>query len=125
MDASWPRAGGRRTTRAPRTCFIRSARASRRLLLDSPSPKANCRSMRVRDLLRMNTGQVTEAPLGITDNPAVPGTWVHRFLSHPVPYKPGTHFLYNSPATYMLSAIVQKTTGQKVLDYLEPRLFRP
>jgi len=92
---------------------------------DAPdSVSVNLRSMRVRDLLRMNTGQVTEAPLGITDNPALSGqTWVHRFLAHPVPYKPGTHFLYNSPATYMLSAIVQKTTGQTVLDYLEPRLF--
>jgi len=90
------------------------------------SVPANLRAMRVRDLLRMNTGQVTEAPLGITDDPAMSSqTWVHRFLAHPVPYKPGTHFLYNSPATYMLSAIVQKTTGQKVLDYLEPRLFRP
>ncbi|HKR07922.1 MAG TPA: serine hydrolase domain-containing protein, partial [Gemmatimonadaceae bacterium] len=89
------------------------------------STPANLRAMRVRDLLRMNTGQVTEAPLGITDNPTVPGTWVHRFLAHPVPYKPGTHFLYNSPATYMLSAIVQKVTGQTVLDYLQPRLFAP
>ncbi len=93
---------------------------------DAPdAPPANLRAMRVRDLLRMNTGQITEAPLGITDAPALPGTWVHRFLAHPVPYKPGTHFLYNSPATYMLSAIVQKTTGQTVLDYLEPRLFEP
>jgi hypothetical protein len=82
--------------------------------------------MRVRDLLRMNTGQVTEAPLGITDDPSLSGqTWVHRFLAHPVTYKPGTHFLYNSPATYMLSAIVQKVTGQTVLDYLQPRLFAP
>ena len=47
------------------------------------------------------------------------------FLSHPVPFKPGTHFLYNSPATYMLSAIVQKVTGMTVLDYLRPRLFEP
>ncbi|MEP6551147.1 MAG: serine hydrolase domain-containing protein, partial [Gemmatimonadales bacterium] len=94
---------------------------------DAPdSVSANLRSMRVRDLLRMNTGQITEAPLGITDDPALNGqTWVHRFLAHPVPYKPGTHFLYNSPATYMLSAIVQKATGQTVLDYLEPRLFQP
>lgn len=93
---------------------------------DAPDPPpAHLREMRVRDLLRMNTGQITEAPLGITDAPALPGTWVHRFLAHPVPYKPGTHFLYNSPATYMLSAIVQKTTGQTVLDYLEPRLFQP
>src|SRR3954469_6562021 len=94
---------------------------------DAPdSVSANLRSMRVRDLLRMNTGQVTEAPLGITDDPKLSAqSWVRRFLAHPVPFKPGTHFLYNSPATYMLSAIVQKTTGQTVLDYLEPRLFAP
>ena len=42
-----------------------------------------------------------------------------------MPHKPGTHFLYNTPATYMLSAIVQKATGQTVLDYLRPRLFEP
>ena len=29
------------------------------------------------------------------------------------------------PATYMLSAIVQKATGMTVLDYLRPRLFEP
>ena len=33
------------------------------------------------------------------------------FLAQPVPHKPGTHFLYNTPATYMLSAIVQKVDG--------------
>ena len=94
---------------------------------DAPAePSANLKQMRVRDLLRMNTGQTSEAPLGITDDPKLEGqTWVRRFLAHPVPYKPGTHFLYNSPATYMLSAIVQKTTGQTVLDYLRPRLFEP
>ncbi|HNN48316.1 MAG TPA: serine hydrolase, partial [Marmoricola sp.] len=42
-----------------------------------------------------------------------------------MPFKPGTHFLYNTAATFMLSAIVQKTTGQTALDYLKPRLFEP
>jgi hypothetical protein len=42
-----------------------------------------------------------------------------------VPHKPGTHFLYNTSATYMLSAVVQKATGMTVLDYLKPRLFEP
>ncbi|HJZ79618.1 MAG TPA: serine hydrolase [Pyrinomonadaceae bacterium] len=51
--------------------------------------------------------------------------WTKAFLAQPVPFKPGTHFLYNSPATYMLSAIVQKVTGMTVLDYLKPRLFEP
>jgi hypothetical protein len=50
---------------------------------------------------------------------------VKTFLTHAVPFKPGTHFLYNSPATYMLSAIVQKVTGMTVLEYLRPRLFEP
>src|SRR5205085_763011 len=42
------------------------------------------------------------------------------------PYDAQTpHFLYNSPGTYMLSAIMQKVTGMTVLDYLRPRLFDP
>ena len=45
--------------------------------------------------------------------------WTKTFLAQPVPFKPGTHFLYNTSATYMLSAIVQKATGQTVLDYLQ------
>ena len=40
-------------------------------------------------------------------------------------HKPGTFFFYNTPASYMLSAIVQKVTGQAVVDYLKPRLFDP
>ena len=47
------------------------------------------------------------------------------FLSLPVAHKPGTYFWYNTPATFMESAIVQKVTGQTVFDYLKPRLFDP
>ena len=89
-------------------------------------PSANLRAMRVRDLLRMNTGHQTEPSLLAPADSSMRGTtWVKRFLTHPVPHKPGTHFLYNTPATYMQSAIVQKVTGQTVLDYLQPRLFEP
>ncbi len=87
---------------------------------DAPAqPGNNLKAMRVSDLLRMSTGQQTE--------PALTGNerWTKIFLAHPVPFKPGTHFLYNTAATYMLSAIVQKVTGTTVLDYLRPRLFAP
>jgi CubicO group peptidase (beta-lactamase class C family) len=88
-------------------------------------PSPNLRQMRVRDLLRMSSGNQTEANFFAPD-PAMPdATWVRRFLAHPVPFKPGTHFLYNSPATYTLSAIVQKATGMPLLNYLKPRLFDP
>lgn len=77
------------------------------------------RAMTVRDLLTMSAGHADEAKL------APDGHWVRSFLAHPVPHQPGTHFRYNTPATYMLSAIVQKVTGETVLDYLKPRLFEP
>ena len=87
---------------------------------DAPAePSVNLKAMRVRDLLRMATGNVAEASFA-GDIP-----WTRAFLAQPVPFKPGTHFLYNSPGTYMLSAIVQKVTGMTVLDYLKPRLFEP
>jgi CubicO group peptidase (beta-lactamase class C family) len=82
-------------------------------------PSANLKAMRVSDLLRMNTGHQTEPPRTATQS------WVKAFLAHPVPFKPGTHFLYNTSATYMLSAMVQKATGKTLLDYLKPRLFEP
>ncbi|MHB1425208.1 MAG: serine hydrolase domain-containing protein [Gemmataceae bacterium] len=88
---------------------------------DAPEkPSTNLKAMRVHDLLRMSTGHQTEPSLNSSKQP-----WVKTFLAHAVPFKPGTHFVYNTPATYMLSAIVQKATGQTVLDYLRPRLFEP
>jgi CubicO group peptidase (beta-lactamase class C family) len=87
---------------------------------DAPSePSKNLKAMRVSDLLRMSTGHQSEPPR-TPDQP-----WTKAFLAQPVPNKPGTHFLYNTSATYMLSAIVQKATGMTVLDYLKPRLFEP
>jgi len=83
------------------------------------NPSGNLKAMRVSDLLRMSTGNQTEPPRP-ADQP-----WTKAFLAHPVPFKPGTHFLYNTSGTYMLSATVQKATGQTLLEYLRPRLFEP
>ncbi|WZO96539.1 serine hydrolase [Isosphaeraceae bacterium EP7] len=87
---------------------------------DAPTdPSKNLQAMRVSDLLRMSTGQQEEPPRKPDQS------WTKAFLAQPVPFKPGTHFLYNTSATYMLSAIVQKVTGMTVLDYLKPRIFEP
>ncbi len=81
----------------------------------------NLAELRIKDLLSMSVGHEKEniSFIGTSDN------WVKEFLATPIKFQPGTKFLYNSPATYMLSAIVQKVTGQKVIDYLQPRLFEP
>ncbi|MDR1939480.1 MAG: beta-lactamase family protein [Clostridiales bacterium] len=51
--------------------------------------------------------------------------WVEDFLNSPSTYKPGTHFHYTNENAYMLSALIQKLTGQNLVDYLMPRLFEP
>ena len=82
----------------------------------------NLKDLTVKDLLTMSVGQDHD-PTGSIRN--WDADWVKSFLALPIKYKPGTKFLYNSVATFMLSAIVQKVTGQKVIDYLKPRLFAP
>lgn len=88
-----------------------------------PQPSANLRAMRVRDLLTMATGHHNEDIQNFPYNSEE--SVVRKFLALPVTHKPGTFFVYNTPASYMLSAIVQKVTGQPVLEYLKPRLFDP
>jgi CubicO group peptidase (beta-lactamase class C family) len=78
--------------------------------------------MEVKDLLSMSAGQDPDPTFKTVINDT---NWVKAFLRVPVVHQPGTKFLYNTLATYMLSAIVQKVTGEKVIDFLKPRLFDP
>ena len=81
----------------------------------------NLAALRVKDLLTMSAGNSPEPSRSMVEQQ----DWVRTFLAAPIPNPPGSQFLYNSAATYMLSAIVQAVTGQKILDYLQPRLFGP
>jgi CubicO group peptidase (beta-lactamase class C family)/predicted glycoside hydrolase/deacetylase ChbG (UPF0249 family) len=83
---------------------------------------AHLAALRIKDLLTMSVGHDRE-PIGPIISQQ--DDWIKGFLAYPILHKPGTKFLYNSLATYMLSAIVQKVTGQTVLEYLQPRLFKP
>lgn len=76
----------------------------------------------IKDLLTMSIGQdpdPTSTVIRANDD------WVKAFLSTPILNEPGTKFLYNSLGPYTLSAIVQKVTGEKEIDYLKQKLFNP
>jgi CubicO group peptidase (beta-lactamase class C family) len=112
-----------------------------------PDPSQNLRAMRVRHLLSMNTGHKADTTAEVFQqlHQVSPfGPWLHKrnyaekhaqepeeenwpkvFLSLPVEYEPGTWFVYNTAATYLLSAILAKLTGESLVGYLEPRLFEP
>lgn len=88
-----------------------------------PSPFLS--EMTVRHLLMMSTGQPEEPSRGGSVWEVYAQDWVADFLAAPISEAPGNLFRYNSMATFMLSAIVQKVSGQKVADYLKTRLFDP
>lgn len=83
----------------------------------------NLAAMRVVDLLTMRSGHAEEISGSVWRQ--IKTSWVAEFLKIPVVHKPGTRFVYSSAASFMLSAIVTKVTGQTLRDYMEPRFFRP
>ena len=89
---------------------------------DAPAEiAANLAAMKVRHLLMMGTGHETEPAFWQCPD----DNWAKWFLAAPVEHEPGTHFLYNTAATYMVSAIVKKATGKDIVEFLLPRLFAP
>jgi CubicO group peptidase (beta-lactamase class C family) len=78
------------------------------------------KDLTIQNLLTMSVGQDPE-PRSMGNN----GDWINTFLSTEPVHKPGTVFMYNNMATFMLSAIIQQVTGQTLYEYLQPRIFRP
>ena len=82
---------------------------------------ANLKAMKVKHLLSMNTGHSECGMLEIERS----DDGIKTFLNFNIDYTPGTHFTYNTGATYMLSAIITKVTGYSLLDYISIKLFNP
>ena len=90
------------------------------------------REMTVRDLLTMTTGLTwPEATLsyGSRDNP-VRAMWsgsdpVQYILNQPMSAAPGAVFNYNTGASQLLGAIIEKNSGQKLAAYAKQQLFNP
>ncbi len=88
-----------------------------------PVVSKNLAAMTVRDLLTMRTGHAEEISGSVWRQ--IKTSWVAEFFKVPVVHAPGTRFVYSSAASFMLSAIVTKVTGQTLRDYMQPRFFKP
>ena len=85
------------------------------------NPPENLRQVRVRDLLTMNLGAVhTDA-----QRDDIAGDWVKAMLHNNIDNEPGTVFKYDSGATHLLAAIVEKVSGKPLMAFLDERLFNP
>ena len=92
--------------------------------LQPANPDDNLVSLKIKHLLSMSVGHAKDAILLLEASaPGVP--WEKTFLDIPVVNKPGTRFLYNSGASFMLSSIIKQVTGISAHAYLKPRLYDP
>ena len=51
--------------------------------------------------------------------------WAQKTLRSGISFAPGSKFHYNSMNSYLLSVIVSRLTGKKIVDYLAERIFEP
>ncbi|HEY6102819.1 MAG TPA: serine hydrolase [bacterium] len=96
---------------------------------DRPIANRDARKERitVRHLLTMSSGidctkERDEATLREMWTAA---DWVQFVLDRPMRWEPGTQFVYCSPGSHLLSAILQRATGKTALEFARQNLFEP
>lgn len=86
--------------------------------------KGYMKEVTLHHLLAMNAGTDT-ATTGRICTHGKGDDWTKNFFSDDLVWKPGTHFQYNTPGSYMIARTVRKISNQKALDLLKDRIFRP
>lgn len=78
------------------------------------------REITVKHLLTMTTGVKISEAGSVTES-----EWTKAFFDSKLSEAPGARFKYNSMNSYMLAKIVEKRTGEGIMQFLKPRLFAP
>jgi len=92
-------------------------------LLDLPQYAEDWKNLKVKHLLTMSSGH-DEGTLLFEERGSIED-WLASFFEKKAVFSPGEHFQYNNGCTYLMSAIIQKLSGEKLSDYLSSRLFLP
>lgn len=82
---------------------------------------SNLAQMTVHHLLSMNAGHHEDIYPAVVKEQ----DWITAFHAQQVEHEPGSYYRYSTPSSYMLAAILERVTGQSMVDYLMPRLFGP
>lgn len=84
------------------------------------------KKMKIRHLLNLTIGQ-DKGLMFSKDIKLLPADtdYLYYILNYEINHEPGTHFVYNNAATYLLCAITQKLTGIYFKDWIEKELFGP
>lgn len=83
----------------------------------NPAVSGN-KKITIRHLLTNSTGNTFNEMISETSK-----RWVKDFFDSNYKFKPGTKFEYNSLNTYILSAIIEKVSGQKFEDFIKENVL--
>ena len=96
------------------------------------NPSQNLLDITIRDAIMMATGHdqfILQGYNRLEDRPVRDAyedeDWVRHALTYDVPYNPGTYWKYNNFGPYLTSVVIQQRTGQRLKEWLRPRLFEP
>lgn len=81
----------------------------------------------IRHLLSMTSGidWPQYGPDNVSDRMGESEDWVRFILARPMAMEPGSQANYSNGDSHLLSAILQKTSGQTALDFAWEHLFQP
>jgi CubicO group peptidase (beta-lactamase class C family) len=84
-------------------------------------------SIQIRDLLTMNSGidWPQYGPNNVSDEMGRSPNWVEFILRRPMAAKPGSQSNYSNGDAHLLSAIIQRATGEDSLEFGWKHLFQP
>lgn len=74
----------------------------------------------IRHLLQMSSGH-----MGEDFNQYNAKDRAELFFTSEMKEEAGSHFYYEDLCTYMLGRLIEKVSGEKMLNYLKPRMFEP
>ena len=89
-------------------------------LREHEADNAMLNKLTVHHLLSMSSGKEVNILADKTRK-----QWLRDFAEYKWKAAPGEEFSYNNENTYVLSVLVQRVSGQCMVDYLTPRLFAP
>lgn len=81
----------------------------------------------IKDLLTMRSGLLCDNSHGEVTLQQLLNSrdWLKFVLDLPMQYSPGTHWAYNSPGVYLLSAILSNASNLSALNFAQKYLFYP
>jgi len=89
------------------------------------NPSKNLTELTVTHLLTMTTGLANPLFFANDRERYETSDWISHFFNAKFSRKPGEHYMYSNFNTYILGCLIEKKSGQNLLEFMRHRIFEP